>query len=168
MAVVLRVYSDHRTREMWLLWNRITAEYSSKMILKIISPYSFGIPRLVTRINICVVPFLPSPAMDRKDLAPWTCPCILLLSLSLSLSLWTHLDMEYDDTSPPPPPPLSLADPPARVEPEAVQMGQPSPPRLEWLEPDPQQTPVPSLVPGLQIETGGVLLQQSMEEVVPA
>jgi hypothetical protein len=81
--------------------------------------------------------------------------------------------MEDSDTSPPvlpPPLPLSLADPSARVEPEAVQMGQPlppRPPRLKWLEPDPQQMSVSPFVPGPQTEAGGVLLQQAIEVVVP-
>jgi hypothetical protein len=111
--------------------------------------------------------YFPVPrVINRKDIAPWTRSRVLPLSLSLCLSLSLSLspDMEDGDTSPPP---LSLVDPPTRVEPEGIQTGQPPPPRLEWLEPDPQQTLVPSLVPDLQTEAGGVLLQQSMEEVVP-
>jgi hypothetical protein len=87
--------------------------------------------------------------------------------VSVPFALSLSPDMEDGDTSLPPPPPLSLVDPPTRVEPKGIQTGQPPSPCLEWLEPDPQQTLVPSLVPGPQTEAGGVLLQQSMEEVVP-
>jgi hypothetical protein len=66
-SIDTRVYSDYRTGETWLLWNRIDAEYFSRMTLKIISPYSFGIRRPVTRINVCVIPFLPSPALSSSS-----------------------------------------------------------------------------------------------------